>query len=198
MHTLSDPQRQILDDLIAGLSVKDIAERRAITRQRCQAQIETLRTKGLVTDRLPDDCLYRETHPQGSRANPWPAAARWLRLFPDTDHEIVLRSVLLPRGDGAELPAALPDTRVIVILRPGHEGSLSWEISRRNRWTVDNTVELYTDWTTRAQLQSCGHRPLRLVVPPVIGLDDGRLRMLTLAVAWVVDTEAILYSGAGV
>lgn len=197
MHTLSDPQRQILDDLVAGLSVRDIAERRTITRQRCQAQIEALRAKGLLTDRLPDDCLHRETHPQGSRADPWPAAARWLRLFPGTDHEIVLRSVLLPRSDGAELPAGLPDTRVITILRPGHEGSLSWEISRRNRWTVDNTAELYTDWVTRAQLQSCGRRPLRLVVPPAIGLDDERLRMLTLAVAWVVGTEAILHAAGG-
>jgi hypothetical protein len=189
MHTVSVHQRQILDDLIARLSVPEIAKQHATARQRIQAQIEALRSIGVLSTDLPDECIHKELHPQDSRPNPWPPPARYARLFPNTDHEIVVRSVLLPRADGATLPIAVPDTRIIVLTRPRLQGSISWEVSRRERWALADTEAVYTDWTKRyASL-----RPrLPVPVPPV--LDTPQWSAVTLVIAWAIDTEAILYS----
>lgn len=184
-QTISEPQRQILTDLIAGLSVRHIADRRGHTRQRCQAQIDTLRIKGLLRKGPPDNCLCKEIHPQDSRNNPWPPPSRYIRVLSEPNHEVVIRSVLLPRVDGLELPHALPETYAVSLSRPGYNGSLNWEISRRRRWSVTDTLAIHDDWKESA--------PQHLIIPPWISLDDDQIDTLTLAIAWAVNTEAILY-----
>jgi hypothetical protein len=176
---LTPLQAEVLQLLAYGYSVPEITQRKGFTRQRTQEIVDILRGKGLLTN---DPAPATTTH-----VAPWPPPPRYARWEP-----FVLRSALLPREDGAELPDAAPNELALVWTHTGWPARLGWAQTapRRRRWSIADTRGTYGSWVCWVDLwRQRGIATTAHVLPL---LDDDALRELTRNIAWVLDTESVL------
>lgn len=127
---------------------------------------------------LPEPFTTRMAHPQQSTRRPSHAPVRHV-WWSDTYGHWAVQGALLDRWDLRSWPEALPD-EVAVVLRyvnnyaPERPWQKAWTANRRQRWTIERT-----DVRTG---------------PPSLSPDQ--LKTITLAVAWVLDTDAVIPPGA--
>jgi hypothetical protein len=176
---LTSLQAEVLELLAYGYSVPEITQRKGFTRQRTQEIVDILRAKGLLTN---DPAPATTTH-----VTPWPPAPRYARWGP-----FVLRSALLPREDGAELPDAAPNELALVWTHSGWPPRYGWSqtVQRRRRWAVADTRTMYADWWLWIDHLNRDVDPDHDYALPL--LTDNTLRELTRNIAWVLDTESVL------
>jgi hypothetical protein len=207
--TLTHRELQVLELYRPGnKSSKQIGELLGVSRQRTDEIIDALRRKVLTTE--PSQlATVRQMHLPESKTNPWPPPAHRAR-----QGEFVMRSGILAREDGLELPdGAIPDECSVTWTWYGTPRRLgwSWAVSRLQPWTVEDTQATYADWCVwmataqsnqdtytdwrkldtagrgwRYQLPELGHEPAYDVIE------------LTRTLAWVIGVEGLIYPRPGV
>jgi sigma-70-like protein len=188
--TLTPRELQVLELYRPGnRSSKQIGDLLGVSRQRTDEIIDALRRKVLTTE--PSQlATTRQTHLPDSKANPWPPAARRAR-----QGEFVMRSGILAREDGLELPdGAIPDECSITWTCYGAPRRLgwSWAVSRLQPWTVEDTSNTYADWCMWLNLAQA-NLPTRQMLPPINSEPAYDLIELTRTLAWVIGVEGLIY-----
>jgi hypothetical protein len=190
--TLTTREQQVLDLYLPGnKSPKQIGDALGVSRQRADEIIDALRRKVLTTQ--PSQwAVTRKLHPPDSRTNPWPPPARRAR-----QGEFVMRSAILAREDGLELPeGAIPDECVVTWTWYGAPRRLgwSWAASRLAPWTIEDTRASYADWCAWYSYAQADDLPTARQGLPILGSEIAYdPTELTCTLAWIIGVEGLIY-----